>query len=320
MDSLNNSLLASTGQSILAFLRFFGILIIGLVAGSYIAQWVTGVTVNTEGDLMRFISASEDPQKILLYIQGITATMAYLVFPFIYIITLKRDLKPAFAINTPDFTIFLILTTLCLFMVMPALAYLVEWNKQINLPESWGQIEQWMIKKEQMAQEMTNILIDAQGRNSLIWILVVVAVIPGIGEELLFRGILQNEIFQATRNAHVAIWIAGFLFSFIHFQFFGFFPRLLLGVLFGYFYYWSGNILIPMILHFLNNASTLIMMNLYKMKQTNFDPESPDSIPGHVVISSSIICLVLLYSIWHYFRKNKSQLFSNKIKDEHRYF
>ena len=53
--------------------------------------------------------------------------------------------------------------------------------------------------------------------------------IPAIGEELLFRGAVQRLFLRWVRNPHVAIWVTGTLFSFIHFQFYGFLPRMVLG-------------------------------------------------------------------------------------------
>ena len=65
--------------------------------------------------------------------------------------------------------------------------------------------------------------------------LLVIALLPAIGEELVFRGILQRELWRGTLNIHVAIWVSAAIFSAIHMQFYGFVPRLLLGALFGYF-------------------------------------------------------------------------------------
>src|SRR5690554_5832087 len=94
--------------------------------------------------------------------------------------------------------------------------------------------------------------------------LIVIGLIPAVGEELLFRGLVQNQIGAITKNIHVAIWLAAFLFSTFHFQFYGFVPRMFLGVLFGYLYYWSGNLFIAMLAHFINNGLTLILLYMYQ--------------------------------------------------------
>ena len=87
-----------------------------------------------------------------------------------------------------------------------------------------------------------------------------IAIIPAIGEELLFRGVIQRIFTRWTRSNHWGIWIAAILFSALHMQFYGFVPRMLLGVLFGYLLVWSGSMWLPIIAHFLNNALAVIAM------------------------------------------------------------
>jgi membrane protease YdiL (CAAX protease family) len=81
-----------------------------------------------------------------------------------------------------------------------------------------------------------------------------IAILPGIAEELIFRGAIQRSFKRMFQNPHVAIWLAAFVFSVIHVQFYGFVPRLLLGAAFGYLCYWGGSLWYAMFAHFLNNA------------------------------------------------------------------
>jgi hypothetical protein len=129
--------------------------------------------------------------------------------------------------------------------------------------------------------------------------LTVIAIVPAIGEEFLFRGIVQNLLLNVSRNIHLSIWISAFLFSAIHFQFFGFVPRMLLGALFGYLYFWSGNLLYPIAAHFINNGFTLLMIYLFRSDVINFDIESTESVPITTVLIFGVITTALLY----YFRK-----------------
>jgi membrane protease YdiL (CAAX protease family) len=117
--------------------------------------------------------------------------------------------------------------------------------------------------------------------------IVILAIVPAIGEELLFRGILQNKIEMLSKNKHIAIWITAFIFSFIHFQFYGFVPRLLLGALFGYLYIWSGNLTIPILAHFINNGFTLLLL----YAGVNFEM----SVPMEITILSFILVISFLY-------------------------
>ena len=86
------------------------------------------------------------------------------------------------------------------------------------------------------------------------------AIIPAIGEELVFRGVLQNLIAKASQKIHLSVWFTAFLFAFIHFQFMDFLPRFFLGAAFGYVVILTGKIWYSMILHFLNNALAIFIL------------------------------------------------------------
>ncbi|MEL7006274.1 MAG: CPBP family intramembrane glutamic endopeptidase, partial [Bacteroidota bacterium] len=133
--------------------------------------------------------------------------------------------------------------------------------------------------------------------------IIVIAVIPAIGEEIVFRGMLQNELHTASKNAHVAIWVSAIIFSAIHMQFFGFFPRLLLGALFGYLYYWSGNLIIPILAHFINNGFSLVLVYLSTGEGLFGNPENTESAPLSTVLIFIIITVGLMYYFRNYFLK-----------------
>ena len=131
----------------------------------------------------------------------------------------------------------------------------------------------------------------------------VIGLLPAIGEELVFRGLIQREIWRGTMKIHLSIWLSAAIFSTIHFQFYGFVPRLLLGALFGYLYYWSGNLLIPIFSHFVNNAFIVVMTYLYQTKVTSVDIEGEDAAPLKFVIACALISAGLVYYIWHHYTK-----------------
>ena len=87
--------------------------------------------------------------------------------------------------------------------------------------------------------------------------IILLAIIPAIGEEFVFRGIIQQLLSKATQRVHVSIWVTAFLFAFIHFEYMDFLPRFILGAVFGYVVVLTGNIWYAILLHFLNNATSL---------------------------------------------------------------
>ncbi len=136
---------------------------------------------------------------------------------------------------------------------IPAMNLVIHANNSMHLPESMANVEQWMREAENNAAESINIVLGGSDFGSLIISILIVGILAGLSEELLFRGALQRFLQAGLGNAHVAIWIAAFLFSAVHLQFYGFFPRMLLGAFFGYLLYWSGSLWLPVLAHMCNN-------------------------------------------------------------------
>lgn len=153
----------------------------------------------------------------------------------------------------------------------------IEWvslvNQQLVLPSWMNSVETWMRNSEEQANEITKAFLSTKSIGGLLGNLFIVAVLPAIGEELLFRGLLQKLIKKMTGNAHSAIWITAILFSALHLQFFGFLPRLLLGAFFGYLLEWTGTLWLPIIAHFVNNAAGVVVFFItgdgLEMEQTD---------------------------------------------------
>lgn len=185
---------------------------------------------------------------------------------------------------------------------MPFDSLFIEWNKNIHLPEALHGIETWMKKSEEAAKELTLFLTKFNSLSQFIVAILVVAVAAAISEELLFRGVLQNIILKKWNNPHLAVWIAAFAFSFIHFQFYGFVPRMLLGAIFGYLYIWSNNLGVAMFAHFVNNGFTLLMAYLHQIGIVETDIVETESVPWSGILISFVLSLFLLR--WFYLRRN----------------
>ena len=145
-----------------------------------------------------------------------------------------------------------------IFVSNPLINWLTELNSQLSLPNWLHGVEIWMQDAENQASKITTAFLTDTSVKILVLNLVMVAILPAIGEELLFRGIVQQLFQKMTRSSHAAIWISAAIFSAIHLQFFGFLPRLLLGAMFGYMLEWSGTLWLPIVAHFANNAIAVI--------------------------------------------------------------
>lgn len=144
------------------------------------------------------------------------------------------------------------------FASMPALNQIVYWNQEMHLPESLSGFEEWCRRMEKLAEDQTSGLLNTTGIFPTAMNILVIGVLTGIGEEFFFRGGLQRILTYCKVNPHVAIWTTAVVFSALHFQFFGFIPRILLGAMFGYLYWWSGNIWVNSAAHALNNSLVII--------------------------------------------------------------
>lgn len=186
-----------------------------------------------------------------------------------------------------------VLISIVLFMVaFPFVNYLADWNSNIEIP-TW--IGDWMQGKEAQAGTLTETFLNMPSVLLLVFNLFMIALLPAVGEELIFRGIIQQGFFKQTRNPHLAIWLAAVLFSAIHLQFFGFVPRLLMGVAMGYLFYWSGNLWYPMIAHFTNNALSVMLSYGLQHGLIEKDIESAGLGNPALVGFSLMFCLMLLY-------------------------
>ncbi len=148
----------------------------------------------------------------------------------------------------------LIWAILAIIVSIPLMNWIVLANESIQFPESFSGLEAWMRIHENEAQASVKILLGDHSISSLCINLLLVGILAGFSEEIIFRGTLQQIFYTAKMNSHLAIWLTAFIFSAIHMQFFGFIPRLLLGAYFGYLVFWSGSLWLPIIMHALNNS------------------------------------------------------------------
>lgn len=137
---------------------------------------------------------------------------------------------------------------------IPWMNVLVLWNQNIHFPEALSSLETVLRNAETAAETMVSSMMGEADVPNLIISIAIVGLLTGITEELFFRGGLQQLLTRLSGNIHVAIWITAFIFSAVHMQFFGFFPRLLMGAFFGYLFYWGRSLWLPVAAHALNNS------------------------------------------------------------------
>lgn len=186
-----------------------------------------------------------------------------------------------------------------IFLMLPLINFLGEWNNKMQFPEWLAGVEDWMKNAENQAEALTEAFLKVNNTGGLLFNLFMIAVLPAIGEELLFRGVIQRIITNWTRNQHWGIWISAVLFSALHIQFYGFIPRMLLGVMFGYLLVWSGTIWLPILAHFFNNAFAVLAMYLIDNNIINPGVENIGSTAEsyYTAVVSTILAAILMWLI-----------------------
>jgi len=229
------------------------------------------------------------------------------ISPYFYVNKLSNYSIKIFPINSTPVLLVLLLT----FFFMILNSGVIEWNKSINFPEFMNSFENWAFNKEKELEKITIFLISFENNWEFLFGILSIALIPGICEEYLFRGVLQKNFYLISKNIHIAVWLSAFFFSALHLQFYGFFPRMLLGVLFGYIYYWSGSIVYPMIAHIFNNffSLTIFYFSQKGLLNENFEVSinSSPKIPMVLIIISVVLFIGFMYLLRKYFLDNEKR-------------
>jgi membrane protease YdiL (CAAX protease family) len=209
-------------------------------------------------------SSPEAYKQFLLTSQAIMGCSIFIVGPLLYWYQFeKKPLRHLFA-GEQRYMAFIIHTFALMFVAMTVNTFFTSFNMQLKFPTWLAGFEKWAQEKEAALKQLTDLLTTFHSLKDFLIVTLVIGVIPAIGEEFVFRGILQKIFFRGTHNMHIAIVISALIFSAIHLQFYGFLPRFFLGVLFGYLYWWTQNLAFPIAAHFFNNFATLIVLFLHQ--------------------------------------------------------
>jgi uncharacterized protein len=294
-------------------LILFGLVLVCMAIGYFIGMFfftqLTDISLDKFQDFMVNPTRFPNAWNGLMILQAFSTPLPFIAAAMLYWKLIeKRDF---IGIHTASFSsMTLIVVTMLVIGFMPFDGMIIELNKQMVLPDFLKGIEKSMRDSEDNLGLLTKYMTDFSSRTKFYIALFVVAVLAGISEEFIFRGTLQNILLKSTNNHHIAIWISAIVFSAIHFQFYGFFPRMLLGAMFGYLYYWSQNIWVAAFAHFVNNGFTLLMVYLFQQKITKTNIETSQSVPLPIAFMSLLFTGVML--LWMYRNREKALALSNR--------
>jgi uncharacterized protein len=292
-----------------SLLLLIGSVLLGMTVGALLAtgaafvlNTLTGNSTTPElTELLQHPTRYPNAWATIMVVQGISHLCSFLLPALVFWYGFERQRWSDFN-NRPLIRVAgLGAVVLLVIAFMPMNGLIIKWNQGLSLPDTLAPVERWMRAKETEMAELTRFLTTFDTPAQLMLALLVIAVIAAIGEEVLFRGVLQRRFSEWTGgNIHVGIWLAAAVFSAIHLQFYGFLPRMLLGALFGYLYVWSGNLWVPILAHLVNNGFTVLMVYLRQRQTISVDIEDTQQVSLTAGLFSLLFCLGLLY----YFRRS----------------
>ena len=290
---------ASGGAKLLVivFVVLIGILVFSVI-GIILAIPLFGIDISHIEQAMD----AGNPTNIgfMKYFQTITSIGIFVFPPFIIAWLLGKNALNYLFLNGKSSLQTYVITATTVIFALPLINFLAQWNAQLSLPESLSWLEQFMKESEANAQKITELFLKADSLSGLMLNIFIIALIPAIGEELLFRGIFQKLFIDWTKNKHLGIWLAAILFSAIHIQFYGFIPRMFLGALFGYMLLFSKNMWLPIVAHFVNNTFGVIAYYMMNKSVITINPDNlgTGETASYQAIMSMIFITILMYMIY----------------------
>ena len=278
------------------FLLLIGLLIFSLIVGTIGGMIVISIKYGfaTFNYIVQENLTAPNVTTAIWILQFFGTTLPILVTPliFAYFIVEQPDdyLKNNF--HFPWLLIVLVLVTMLL--CNPFIEFLGNLNAKMVLPKFLHGVQEWMRKSEDDTKKLSDLMLQMNTFWSMIFDLLFIGLLTAIVEEFLFRGCMQTIFIRWFNNKHVAVWTTAILFSAFHMEFFGFLPRVLLGILFGYFTVYSGSIWPAIWGHFVNNGTAVVVTYLFQHKLINMSPDDEHSFTNAGYVISAVITVFLL--------------------------
>lgn len=295
------------------------LLIVGLMLGGFLLNLLVSlvgiIPFKGLGGFNEIVSNPSENVALLKLLQTLQSICLFIIPAYIYAHILSGNYKSFFLFKRSLNQRTALIIIISIIAAIPFINLLGELNTKMVLPESLSFIEEWMKMAEERAASTTALLVSGKGIFALLINLVMIAVLPAIGEEMIFRGVFQRIFLKSFQNMHVAVLLSAFFFSAFHLQFYGFLPRFFIGILLGYLYMASGNIWLPILAHFINNAVATIFYYLFN---NGIITEDLDQLGTGSGWTMGVLSAGMLLIIYFYLERNKIVLQLDEFKSTSR--
>ncbi|PIE88115.1 MAG: hypothetical protein CSA04_03590 [Bacteroidetes bacterium] len=278
-------------------LNFLGALLAGVLYGLPLADILQG----------KVLDPTVENAPFLKFYQ-IVNHLGMFLFPsllFMHFFMNREDFM-AMGLGRKVSVLYLLVGAGLLFLALPFTNMLLVWNEALVLPPFLRGLEEKLQVMEESAARLTELFFLDASIKGLMVNLLMIALIPAVGEELVFRGVLFRLFRRIVKNSHLTVWITSLLFSAMHLQFYGFLPRLFLGLLFGYLLLYTRNFWVPVFAHFVNNGTAVVVAWLSGGNGGSLDVDSfGRSDSWGIVLLSGLSVGGTLYLLYHFSKQKK---------------
>ena len=264
---------------------------------SSIVGFLSSAIITTDTEILRYDLTNPDNIFLIKVMQLITSVFIFIVPPLLLSyfeggnlfnnLDLRKKIKRQ--------NVLLIILIMLFSQILVAVS--MQWNLEIinSLKSFIPSVVESMKLMEENAKNITEAFLKMENTSDLLFNLFLIAFIPAIGEEMVFRGVLQKKLHFILQSPHLAIFVSSFIFSAIHMQFFGFLPRFILGIILGYLFYYSKNLWMPIIAHFINNALAVLIMYSAFANKLNTDISEIEKTDINFLQASISFVVVMLF-------------------------
>ena len=275
---------------------FLGLIGGGLILGAIISA---GVWLAMTGrPIMAMASDMLNPQyyNAIMVMQAVSTFFMFFLPVYFFALICYRNPSKFIGFKTRINYRQLLLVIAILILTFPLSGALAELNKIIPIPKNW-EIKFKAMEAARAAQEAALININSFSR--YIFSMIVIGLLPGIFEEVCFRGGLQNILTRWFKKPWVAIFVTAILFSAIHISYYGFLVRFALGIALGLVFYYSGSLWLSILFHFLFNGVQVTALYLITMSGSKSTKDVEENFP----IWAGVIALGLIIYAFIKFRE-----------------
>jgi len=291
-------------QLVLSILIILGSFFITMFAGSVFAYLFFHINIFTDTESVNILSDNANISALKFY-QAIYSTGMFIIPPFILAYLVHHSVFGYLFLDRKVPLQSYILASITIIAALPMINFLAEINSHLQLPDFLSGMESWMRTSENQAKSITEKFLVMNSASDLFLNLILIAVIPALGEELLFRGVIQRIFAKMTNNIHWGIVITAFLFAALHMQFFGLLPRMAMGIVFGYLLIWTKSLWVPIVAHMMNNG--LAVLSAYFIQKGNLSHEvEVVGTNNHFGFLGLLSCLLVFLLMFGFYRSRKA--------------